>query len=153
MEIAAIGGRLRRVLVGDDDVAWSNRTPLLHWLIFTGVSLFAVVLLWHYGLIRQMIVNDRTHISSLIALLYVGASLHCLWRTMIVSREGDAARQAAELVATDSRHLALADDGVEVARDLPQGLITSHIRNLAKKANLQGTSRVDQTLLLRGLAG
>ena len=153
MEIAAIGSRLRRVLVGDDDVAWSSRTPLLHWLIFTGVSLFAVILLWHYGLIRQMIVSDRTHISSLIALLYVGASLHCLWRTMIVSREGDAARQVAELVATDSRHLALADDGIEVARDLPKGLITSHIRNLAKKANLQGTSRVDQTLLLRGLAG
>ena len=35
---------------------------------------------------------------------------------------------------------------------LPAGKITEHIRNLILKAALQGNHRLDQTLLLRGLA-
>ena len=35
---------------------------------------------------------------------------------------------------------------------LPSGHVTTHIRNLILKSNLQGTHRLDQTLLLRGLA-
>jgi len=35
---------------------------------------------------------------------------------------------------------------------LPPGLVTDHIRNLIEKARLQGHKRLDQTLLLRGLA-
>lgn len=76
---------------------WSaaDRAPLLRWLIFTGATVFAAVLLWRYGLIRLMIVSDRTYLSSVIALIYVGASLHCLWRTIVISREGDAGRRVA----------------------------------------------------------
>lgn len=136
-----------------ETATWVRRTPLLYWLIFTGVTAFAAVLLWHFGLIQQMVVSDRTHISSLIALLYIGASLHCLWRTIIISREEDAARQAGELVAADRRFLALSKGGPSAAGELPDGLITAHIRNLATKASLQGGARLDQTLLLRGLAG
>ena len=52
---------------------WSaaDRAPLLRWLIFTGATVFAAVLLWRYGLIRLMIVSDRTYLSSVIALIYV----------------------------------------------------------------------------------
>ncbi|HEY5069845.1 MAG TPA: hypothetical protein VII37_08645, partial [Candidatus Acidoferrum sp.] len=59
-----------------------DRAPLLRWLIFTGVTVFAATLLWRYGLIRLMLASDRTYISSVICLLYVAASLHCLWRTI-----------------------------------------------------------------------
>jgi hypothetical protein len=42
----------------------------------------------------------------------------------------------------------LTDDGTP----LPRGQVTGHIRNLIVKAGLQGDHRLDQTLLLRGLA-
>jgi hypothetical protein len=137
----------------------ANRAPLLHWMIFTGLSLFALALLWRFGLIRQMVVADRTYLSSIIALLYVGTTLHCLWRTIIVSREGDAARRAARLVMSGGRRVSVVGDAVKIggeiggAGTLPKGLITSHIRDLALKAERQGARRLDQTLLLRGLAG
>ena len=38
-----------------------------------------------------MVASDHTYISSIIVLLYVASSLHCLWRILIVSRESDAA--------------------------------------------------------------
>jgi len=119
--------------------------PLLPWLIFTGISLFAFVLLWYFGLIGRMVASDPTHISLIISLLYVASSLHCLWRVLAISREGDAALRAAQAVVGSDRRV-LTEGG------LPPGLVSAHIRDLATKAALQGAERLDQTLLLRVLA-
>jgi hypothetical protein len=118
--------------------------PLLRWLVFTGFTAFAALLLWRYGLFRLMAQSDRTYISSVITVLYVGASLHCLYRTLAVSREGERERRTAA---------ALADpEAIFAGAALPQGLTADHIRDLAEKARAQGARRLDQTLLLRGLA-
>jgi hypothetical protein len=37
---------------GDLD-SFGDRGPLLRWLVFTGLWVFALVLLWRFGLIRQ----------------------------------------------------------------------------------------------------
>jgi hypothetical protein len=128
---------------------WSatDRAPLLRWLIFTGATVFAAILLWRYGLIRLMIVSDRTYLSSVIALIYVGASLHCLWRTIVISREGDAGRRVAARIESSG-----ADVAPDPSAPVPDGLIAAHIRDLALKARTQGQWRLDQTLLLRSLA-
>jgi MotA/TolQ/ExbB proton channel family len=133
----------------------ADRAPLLHWMIFTGFCLFAFVLLWRFGLVRQMVAADRTYISSIIVLLYFGASLHCLWRTIVVSREGDAARRTAQLFARGGHRILVADDAVTIdgIGALPKGLVTRHIGALAVKSGLQGGRRLDQTLLLRRFAG
>ena len=129
--------------------AWSgaDRAPLLRWMIFTGATVFAAILLWRYGLIHLMVVSDRTYLSSVIALIYVGASLHCLWRTIVVSREGDAGQRVAVGIETGGADVGVADASVG-----PDGLVAEHIRDLALKARTQGRGRLDQTLLLRSLA-
>jgi hypothetical protein len=126
----------------------ADRAPLLRWLIFTGATIFAAVLLWSHGLIRLMIASDRTYLSSLIAALYVAASLHCLWRTIVVSREDDAGRRAANRIETAGADFTAIDGRAT----LPYGLISDHIWDLALKARTQGSGRLDQTLLLRSLA-
>ena len=124
----------------------SDRGPLLRWLIFTGATIFAAALLWRYGLIRLMFESDRTYISTVIAALYVGASLHCLWRTIVISREDEAGRRTARIIAGGAD---LAGQGLS---GLPSGVVSDHIRDLALKASMQGAGRLDQTLLLRSLA-
>jgi MotA/TolQ/ExbB proton channel family len=123
-------------------------------MIFTGCTVFAVFLLWRFGLIREMVESDPTYLSSVIALLYVGTTLHCLWRTIVVSRGAAAARRAGALVAAGGGRLALVGDRVAVVggETLPKGLVAAHIRDLALKAERQGARRLDQMLLLRGLA-
>ena len=127
--------------------------PVLRWLIFTGLTVFAGVLLWRYGLIGLMIASDRTHISLIICILYVGASLHCLWRTCVIAREGEEERRAEELVQRAGPGAVFTEDGsVEGHGRLPGGFVSAHIEDLALKARTQGPRRLDQTLLLRGLA-
>ena len=126
----------------------SERSVLLLWMIFTGLSIFAVFLLWRYGLIHLMVVSDRTYISSLIAVLYLVTCGHCFWRTRAIAREGEVARRCRAILS--------APDGIRRlegnARALPSGLVTDHIRSLIKKAEAQAAGRLDQTLLLRSLA-
>jgi hypothetical protein len=119
----------------------SQRDPLLPWLIFTGLSLFAVILLWYFGLIQRMIDSDRTYISPIICVLYLLSSLHCLWRILSVSREGAAAQQTGEAVTRDG-----------IGASAGTGLVARHIRDLITKAAHQRGKRVDQTLMLRVLA-
>jgi MotA/TolQ/ExbB proton channel family len=126
-----------------------GRDPLLPWLIFTGASLFAFVLLWYFGLIARMVDSDHTYISSIIGLLYLATSLHCLWRVLVVSREGEAALRTAEAVARGDGKLL----NTWHVDSLPRGLVAIHIKDLITKATLQGGARLDQTLLLRVLAG
>ena len=133
----------------------TDHLPLLRWMIFTGVCLFGFVLAWHYGLVRMMLNSDKTYISVIILVLYVAASLHCMMRTIAISRELDKAHRVLALVDGGTHRFRV--EGADVVTDtgakLPRGEVTTHIRNLILKAGLQGEEhRLDQTLLLRGLA-
>jgi hypothetical protein len=126
----------------------SERSALLLWMIFTGLSVFAVVLLWRYGLIHLMVVSDRTYISSLIAVLYLVTCFHCFWRTRAIAREGAAARRCRAVLSAADGSTALE----RRAAKLPRGLVRDHIDSLVTKAAAQDYRPVDQTLLLRTLA-
>ncbi len=133
----------------------ADHLPLLRWLIFTGVCVFAFVIAWQYGLVRMMVNGDKTYISIIIAVLYVASSLHCLLRTSTISRELDKAHRVLRIVSNGEPHLSVEGSDVVTAagEKLPRGQVTEHIRNLLLKARLQGDEhRLDQTLLLRGLA-
>jgi hypothetical protein len=125
----------------------SERSVLLLWMIFTGLSVFAVVLLWRYGLLHLMVSSDRTYISSVIAVLYFVTCFHCFWRTRAIAREGEITRRCRAILSAPGGARRLDD-----ARALPGGLVPDHIRNLVKKAQAQAAGRIDQTLLLRSLA-
>ena len=138
---------IRRAKNGVPGIDAPERRQLLLWMIFTGLCVFAVVLLWRYGLIRLMVTSDRTYISSVIAALYLITSCHCLWRTWAIAREGEAARRCRAFLPVA--------DGIEATTDtevMPAGMVTDHIRSLVTKAKAQGFGRMDQTLLLRALA-
>jgi hypothetical protein len=131
-----------------------DRLPLLRWLIFTGVCAFGVVLAWHYGLFHLMLASDKTYISAIIVVLYIASTVHCFVRTAAISRETDTAHRVFSLVSRGAPDLRVVGADVMTADGtrLPTGQITAHIRNLLLKAGLQGHHRLDQTLLLRGLA-
>jgi hypothetical protein len=131
----------------------NDHLPLLRWLMFSGVCAFGFVLVWYYGLFRLMMQSDKTYISFLIVILYAATCIHCLVRTLSISRETDRAHRVLALVSQGGPQLKVVGSDV-VAADgskLPPGLITTHIRNLILKADL-GNGHLDQTLLLRGLA-
>ena len=129
--------------------------PLLRWMIFTGVTLFGFAIAWRYSLFELMTAQDRSGISMFICILYIAISGHCLTCIVAISREINTAHRVRDRIInevnayrTEGRRV-VTDDGAA----LPAGRITDYIRNLVVKAEKQGRQRrLDQTLLLRGLA-
>jgi hypothetical protein len=123
--------------------AANGNDPVLSWMIFTGLTLLAFILLWFYGLAQKALTSDPTHITACIGLIYVAASLHCLWRALAISREAAAGRSLAQAIASATPLAVAADDPRNA------GLVAAHIRNLATKSALTPEDRrFDQTILL-----
>ena len=138
-----------------NELAVRDYFPLLRWMIFTGITLFGFAIAWNYRLFQLMTAQDRSGISLFICILYVAISIHCLVSIVAVSREINTAHRVRERVMNGVT--AYRTDGSRVVTDnggaLPAGRITDYIRNLVVKAEKQGRERrLDQTLLLRGLA-
>jgi hypothetical protein len=137
-----------RAVIAAADGRAPERGALLLWMIFTGLSLFAAVLLWRYGLLRLMVTSDRTYISSVIAVLYVITCVHCFLRTRAIAREGAVGERCRAILASSEGTKVLEAE----VQNLPSGLVTDHIKSLTEKAKAQVKGRIDQTLLLRSLA-
>src|ERR1700749_3153501 len=76
-----------------------ERGPLLLWMIFTGLSVFAAVLLWRYGLIHLMVASDRTYISIVIPVLSLVTCGHSFWRPGTFAREAEIARRCRAILS------------------------------------------------------
>jgi MotA/TolQ/ExbB proton channel family len=124
--------------------------PVLRWLILMSLTGFAVGALWQLGIVQAMFATDRTHISSLILLLFALTSLHCLAQTWFVSKELVATRLFESALRGHRNRLAIALS--EPDRLPKDSMIARHVANLVAKADTQGGRRIDQTVLLRVLA-
>src|SRR5258705_280520 len=103
---------------------------------------------------RRAVLRMTLPCGHFLVALYLATCVHCFLRTMVISRELDAAHRVAALVSSGVSGFNVAGQNVvtsEGAR-LPPGQVTDHIRNLILKSRLQGGHHIDQTLLLRGLA-
>jgi hypothetical protein len=139
----------RSILVGSPAES-RDFLPLLRWLIVMSLTGFGLVVLWRFGLIQVMFDTDRTHISSLILVLFALTTLHCLAQTWVVSRELAATRTFQEALGRERGRLSIAF--LDPSRVAVGSVIARHVANLVAKARTQRGRRVDQTLLLRALA-
>ncbi len=129
--------------------------PLLKFILFNALAVFGVLVLIYFGLLQAMLETDPTRMSLIILAIFVLMVIHCLYQTIIVSRELVVARKVRDAVlANPGRGLQIVNDRVVApdGRELEPGSITQHITNLFAKARTLGGKRLDQTLLLRSLA-
>jgi len=130
--------------------------PILRWLLLNCVAVVAVLALWYFGLLQSLLSSDRTHISLAIGVIFVATALHCLVQTADVAGQLVAARKVKEtILANGADGLHIASDGRVLtanSRPLEPSVLTTHIANLLTKANVIGSVKFDQTLLLRALA-
>lgn len=125
----------------------------LKWLVLTGVIIFALILSWNFGLIQLLVRSDRSYISLVIFGLYAATSVHCLWLTLVISREINCAHRVREqiMAGADSYRVLGGRVTLGSGTDLVPCRVTDHIRNLILKSAHQGKAHLDQTLLLRSL--
>ena len=129
--------------------------PVLRWLMVNALVVLGLATLWQLGVLATVLESDHTRISLLILALFVATSVHCLLQSLDISRELTAARRVKAVIEAESATgFRLAGERVLTGAGTPlePGVLTSHIANLVRKADLRGDGGLDQTLLLRTVA-
>lgn len=129
--------------------------PLLKWILTNTLVVFGLLALWHFGVIQRIFETDRTKLSIIIMAIFFLTALHCLYQTVIVSRELVVARKVRDTLNRNGGRKLQVVDGKIMTLDgetLEPGIVTEHIQNLITKARTLGENHLDQSLLLRSLA-
>lgn len=128
---------------------------LLRWLIVASLIVVALFAVFQTGLFRTMIAVDRTYLSSLVVLVFLGATIHCGFATVAASRELNTARRVARAIRKNPASFRLTENGEVALNDgstLLAGFITDHIRNVIIKARNPSDEPLDHTMLMHALA-
>ncbi len=128
---------------------------LLRWLIVASLIVVALFAVFQLGLLRTMIAVDRTYLSSLVVLVFIGATIHCGFATVAASRELNTARRVARAIRKNPASFRLTENGEVALNDgstLLAGVITDHIRNVIIKARNPSDEPLDHTMLMHALA-
>ena len=127
---------------------------LLRALILTGLILFGFYLVGERGLLTLTLEQDRSHISSVILVLYVGLSLHWLLLVLRLSsaqRVVDATRPLLEVAKPGALY---SRDGQLQINDQPvsQGDYADYLHDLLRKSRYAAVSEPEHGILLEALA-
>lgn len=76
---------------------------VLKWVLLMALIVIGFVVSYDYGLLTYLFSADRSRITVLIAVLYVGFTGHCLWILVELSREYRRALQVKAMLATATR--------------------------------------------------
>ena len=76
---------------------------VFRWVLLMALIAVAAVVSYDYGLLNYLFGADKSKITVLIAVLYLGFSGHCLWILLELSREYRRALQIKDLLATSAK--------------------------------------------------
>lgn len=84
---------------------------VFRWVLLMALIAIAAVVAYDYGLLNYLFGADKSKITVLIAVLYVGFSGHCLWILVELSREYRRALEIKDMLAGATRLPSLPRDG------------------------------------------
>lgn len=127
---------------------------LLRWLIVACLIVVAIIAVIELGLVSTMIQIDRTHLSILVSLVFIGTSIHCGFATAGLSKELNAARRVQRAIAANPTNFRVVDDKVLIGDgvELLPCLLTDHIRNVLIKARTETGELLDHSILMHAMA-
>ena len=110
---------------------------MLIWMIFTGLIIFALFLIWHENYLTLLYAGDKSRISWGITLLYVILSIHCAKRFITLSEQLNTAMEVENLIKrTDRIDFQIKNGKVVINNDtvLPNSIIADYFRDLMTRA-------------------
>ena len=112
---------------------------LLRWLIPNAVLIFAAIGAWHFGFLFMLYSNDKSYISSLITIIYLFTSLHCLYRMYLISDQINLLNNIKNIFLKNSNtKIEIVNDEILFNSDLKvakKNHFTNFIKNIIEKGD------------------
>ena len=103
---------------------------LLKWLILTGLIIFAAIIAWNEGVFALLFTIDKSHISLVIALVYILITLHCAKLTFFISVQMNLSKKVDSIIKSkDKLEIKVDDDDIYIntSEKLPDCFMTDYI--------------------------
>jgi MotA/TolQ/ExbB proton channel family len=108
---------------------------VLVWLLLAGLTVFAIVVLTDTGLMRELLVMDRSYVSAILIVMYVIGAGHALYRSWLLSCELKAivsAEQALSSAGETPLRLLEASLVTVTGTVLPRGFLTAYVHDIVR---------------------
>lgn len=108
---------------------------VLIWLVSAGLTVFATVVIVDTGLMRNLLVNDRSYVSAVLIAMYVVGVGHSLYRSWLLSLELKHISGAEQtLAAAGKQPLRLVGASIATATGatLPVGFLTAYVHDIMR---------------------
>ena len=115
---------------------------VLKWVLLMALITLGAVVSYDYGLLTYLFAADRSRITVLIAVLYVGFSLHCIWILVELAREYRRALQVKAQLAT-----ALKVPDIPIGGGLIDQYLSDVISSREKPGEVEGNAHLLMTSL------
>ncbi len=122
------------VLASGRNIAFDS---VLKWVLLMALITLGAAVSYEYGLLTYLFAADESRITVLIAVLYVGFSMHCLWILVELGREYRRALEVQALLATTT-----------TVPDIPKGkglidrYLADLIRSREQKSDVEGNAHL-----------
>jgi len=131
---------------------------LLRWLLFVTAVAIGLIVTWHQGLFHILFKNDSSNLSIVIVIVFAVSTMHAGWLILRLSKYINQVNTASRLMDRDQEsQISVKNDEVVVGYSavLPEGPMTYHIQNLARRLNNASEPHQfahDQSQLLEALS-
>lgn len=108
---------------------------VLTWLLSTGLTVFATVVIVDTGLMHELLVNDRSYVSAILIAMYVVGVGHSLYRCWLLSLELKHISSAEQtLAAAGKQPLRLVEASIATATGatLPAGFLSAYVHDIMR---------------------
>ncbi len=108
---------------------------VLVWLLFAGLTVFATVIVVDTGLMRELLVKDRSYVSAILLAMYVLGAGHALYRSWLLSCELKHITRAEQMLSAagdQPLRLAAASIATATGATLPRGFLTAYIHDIVR---------------------
>lgn len=108
---------------------------VLVWLLLAGLTIFATVVIIDTGLMRELLVMDRSYVSAILIVMYVIGAGHALYRSWLLSNELKHITSAEDLLSIAGEQplrLVAASIATATGAQLPRGFLTAYVHDIIR---------------------
>ena len=108
---------------------------VLVWLLLAGLTIFATVVVIDTGLMRELMVKDRSFVSAILIVMYVIGAAHALYRSWLLSCELKhitGAEHTLSIAGDGPLRLEEASVATATGALLPRGFLTAYVHDIMR---------------------
>jgi hypothetical protein len=108
---------------------------VLIWLLLAGLTVFATVVIVDTGLMRDLLVNDRSYVSAILLAMYVigaGHALYHSWRLSLELKHITSAEQALTTAGDEPLRLVKTSIATAAGVTLPAGFLSAYVLDIVR---------------------